>query len=199
VSIANTLKELRNAVTALRRDAKHLLCDSFYCNPRELTASRAVYLTLTPELRLLANYRFYSALHRAGHIWSAQLAYLRTKQRFGCDLHPASNIAPGLRIVHAQDVVVGPEVQLGRDVVLFNGITLGNKLGRTNFLGMPVVGDGVMVGAGAKLLGPIRVGTNSRIGANSVVLSDIPDGGIAVGAPARVIRTDREHTSKQPS
>lgn len=117
----------------------------------------------------------------------AQLLYLRTKQRFACDLHPAAAIGAGLRIVHAQDVVVGPDVQLGADVVLFNGITLGNKLGRASYLGMPRLGDAVLVGAGAKLLGPIRVGSRARIGANAVVLTDVPESGIAVGVPARLV------------
>jgi serine O-acetyltransferase len=189
VSIARTLKELRNAAKALRQDAKHLLCDSFYGTPRELTVTRAAYLALTPELRLLANYRFYSAMHRAGHIWTAQLGYLRAKQRFGCDLHPASDIGPGLRLVHAQDLVVGPDARLGKDVVLFNGITFGNKLGRDSWTGMPVVGDSVLVGAGAKILGPITIGEGARIGANAVVLNDVPKNGVAVGAPARVVST----------
>lgn len=199
MSFSNAIKELRDAARALRSDAEHLLCGTFYQNPRAMTAARGVYLTLTPELRLLANYRFYSALHRAGYVRSAQLAYLRAKQRFGCDLHPASDIGPGLRIVHAQDIVVGPDAHLGRDVVLFNGITLGNKLGRTSYLGMPRVGDWVLIGAGAKLLGPIAVGRGARIGANAVVLADVPEGAIAVGAPARIIGTDpADRTARQP-
>lgn len=186
MAFAKTLQELRRSAAALRADASHALIDSML-RRLPLTPARAAYLAMVPEVRVVAAYRFYSALHRAGHVRLAQLAYLRAKRRYGCDLHPAAEIGPGLRIAHAQDIVVGPEVRVGSEVMIFNGVTLGNKLGRTAWLGMPRVGDAAVLGTGAKILGAVEVGARSRVGANAVVLTDVPPDATAVGAPARVV------------
>ncbi len=109
----------------------------------------------------------------------------------GVDIHPGARIGPGLFIDHGMGTVIGATAEIGRDVTLLHQVTLGARGGaRQGSCGKrhPTVGDRVVVGAGAKLLGPIRIGSDARIGANAVVLEDVPAGATAVGVPARIAR-----------
>jgi serine O-acetyltransferase len=105
----------------------------------------------------------------------------------GADIAWSARIGPGLVLWHPTGVVIGPRVVVGRDARVQQGITLGAARSRTGKDGDPVLGDGVYVGAGARVLGPVRVGDRARIGANAVVLTDVPDDASAVGVPARII------------
>jgi serine O-acetyltransferase len=105
----------------------------------------------------------------------------------GADIAWSARIGPGLVLWHPTGVVIGPRVVVGRDARVQQGITLGAARSRTGKDGDPVLGDGVYVGAGARVLGPVRVGDRARIGANAVVLIDVPDDASAVGVPARII------------
>lgn len=103
----------------------------------------------------------------------------------GIEIHPGAQIGRRLFIDHGMGVVIGETSVVGDDVVLFHGATLGGKSmkrGKRH----PTLGDGVMVGAGAKILGPVWVGDNAQVGANAVVVKDVPPGAIAVGVPATV-------------
>lgn len=119
-------------------------------------------------------------------LWShhcAILAHWCKARAIGCagvEIHPAARIGPGFALVHSVGIVVGKDVVAGRDLVLFHGVTLGDGQGRSGS-GQPVIGDRVRIGAGAKVLGPIRVGDGARIGANAVVLADVPAGATVVG------------------
>jgi serine O-acetyltransferase len=109
----------------------------------------------------------------------------------GVDIHPGALIGEGLFIDHGMGTVIGETVEIGRDVTLFHQVTLGARGGsRPSGKGKrhPTLGDRVTVGAGAKLLGPIRVGDDARVGANAVLLTDLPARATAVGVPARIIR-----------
>jgi serine O-acetyltransferase len=112
----------------------------------------------------------------------SQLARLLT----GIEIHPGADVGPGLFIDHGMGAVIGETAVVGRGVTLFHGVTLGGVDGRPGRR-HPWVGDGVVIGAGAKVLGALCVGEGARIGAQSVVLSDVPPGATAVGIPARVI------------
>jgi serine O-acetyltransferase len=104
----------------------------------------------------------------------------------GIEIHPGARIGAGLFIDHGMGVVIGETAIVGDDVLLFHGVTLGgvdDRLGRRH----PRLGDGVVVGAGAKILGPLDIGRGARIGAQAVVLADVPANATAVGIPARVI------------
>lgn len=103
----------------------------------------------------------------------------------GVEIHPGARIGRRLFIDHGMGVVVGETAEVGDDVVLFHGSTLGAKALRRGKR-HPTVGDHVVVGAGAKVLGPVWVGDGAQIGANAVVIADVPPGAIAVGVPARV-------------
>ncbi len=107
----------------------------------------------------------------------------------GVEIHPAARIGPGLFIDHGLGVVVGETAEVGRDVTLYQGVTLGG----TGFAGgkrHPTVGDEVVVGSGAKLLGPIEVGDRAKVGANSVVISDVPADATVVGNPGHPVRVN---------
>jgi serine O-acetyltransferase len=178
---------LLETAAAMRADLAHYLDGPFHDTPLRLTPVRVLRAALTPEVQLVASYRVYHALHTAGLRWPAYALYLASKHHFGCDIAPDAKIGPGLRISHCSDIVVGPDASVGAECVVFNGVTLGNRHLTRDGWGMPTVGDGVMLGTGAKLLGAIEVGDGAVVGANSVVLADVPQGARAVGNPARVL------------
>lgn len=110
----------------------------------------------------------------------------------GCDLSTDAEIGPGLNIPHPSGVVIGNKVRIGCRAYILQGVTLGGRAGACDKDGrtQPWLGDDVLVGAGAKLLGPVHIGDNVDIGANAVVVHDIPSNSTAVGIPARPIRKD---------
>lgn len=94
-----------------------------------------------------------------------------------------AELGPGLVILHSLGIVINSEVRAGRNLVLEHGVTIGAEKGQS-----PILGDNVFVGAGAKIIGPVRIGSDVKVGANAVVTRDLPDGATAVGIPARVIK-----------
>lgn len=115
----------------------------------------------------------------------ARLLSQATRAATGVEIHPAADLGRRLFIDHGMGVVIGETAVLGDDVVLFHGATLGGKAmhhGKRH----PTLGDGVVVGAGAKILGPVWIGSGAQIGANAVVITDVPAGAIAVGVPAKI-------------
>ncbi|WP_123917513.1 serine O-acetyltransferase EpsC [Georgenia muralis] len=102
----------------------------------------------------------------------------------GIEIHPGAVLGRRLFIDHGMGVVIGETAEVGEDVVLFHGTTLGG-VSMSRGKRHPTIGDRVLIGAGAKVLGPIRVGSDARVGANAVVVKDVPPGAVAVGVPAR--------------
>ena len=109
----------------------------------------------------------------------------------GIEIHPAAKIGRRFFIDHGMGVVIGETAIVGDDVVLYQGVTLGGT-GKEKGKRHPTVGDGVVIGAGAKVLGSISIGSNVNIGANSVVLKDVPENSTVVGIPGRVVRMNGE-------
>ncbi|NIT24471.1 MAG: serine O-acetyltransferase, partial [Candidatus Aminicenantes bacterium] len=105
----------------------------------------------------------------------------------GIEIHPGAKIGPGFFIDHGMGVVIGETSEIGEDVTLFQGVTLGGT-GKEKGKRHPTLGNRVVVGAGAKVLGGISVGDNVKIGANSVVLRSVPPDSTVVGIPGRIIR-----------
>jgi len=105
----------------------------------------------------------------------------------GIEIHPGAKIGKRLVIDHGMGIVIGETAEIGDDCLIYHGVTLGGT-GKDQGKRHPTIGNNVLIGAGAKVLGPFTVGNNSRIAANSVVLSEIPDDSTAVGVPARVIK-----------
>ena len=133
-------------------------------------------------------------MHRAAHLLYMNNFRLAAKivsqvSRFftGIEIHPAAFIGKRLLIDHGMGVVIGETAVIGDDCTLFHGVTLGGT-GKKRGKRHPTLCDGVFVGSGAKILGDIEIGRGAKIGANAVVLTDIPDNTTAVGAPARVVR-----------
>jgi serine O-acetyltransferase len=130
--------------------------------------------------------------HRVSHgLWRRRL-YLVGRLvshigRFftGIEIHPGATVGPGFFIDHGMGIVIGETAEIGENVTLYHGVTLGGVSWRREKR-HPTIGDHVVVGAGAKILGPIVVGSHSRIGANSVVVKDVPPESVVVGVPGRV-------------
>jgi serine O-acetyltransferase len=123
--------------------------------------------------------------------WLSQHAKFRT----GIEIHPAAKIGKGLFIDHGTGVVIGETAEIGDNCTIYQGVTLGGT-GKDKGKRHPTLGNNVMVGAGAKILGPFKVGDNAKIGSNALVLSEVPANGTAVGVPARVVRVNGKKVSK---
>ena len=133
-------------------------------------------------------------MHRAAHrMWSrggrwrlpARLVSQAARAATGVEIHPGATIGKRLFIDHGMGVVIGETAEVGDDVLLYHGVTLGGRsLSRVKR--HPTVGDRVTIGAGARVLGPIRVGPEAQIGANAVVVKDVPPRAVATGIPAKV-------------
>ncbi|MGC3895543.1 serine O-acetyltransferase [Pseudomonas urmiensis] len=106
---------------------------------------------------------------------------------FASDISLRSRIGAGLVIMHGHDIVIGSQVVIGRNCKILNGVTLGNKDTEASVNQQPVLGDNVIVGSGAKILGAIKLGDNVKVGANTVVLIDVPPGSTIVGVPGRCV------------
>jgi len=135
--------------------------------------------------------------HRISHwLWNrgarlaARVFAELTRILTGVEIHPAAVLGAGLFIDHATGVVIGETAEMGEDVTIFHGVTLGGT-GRVTGKRHPTVGDRVTIGAGAKILGPIKIGDDSRVGANAVVVKDVPSSAVVVGVPGQIVSRAR--------
>ena len=143
--------------------------------------------------------------HRIAHrLWCANAKFLArglastARMLTGVDIHPAAHLGSRLFIDHALGVVIGETAVVGDDVTIYQGVTLGGtSLAREKR--HPTIGDRVVIGSGAKILGAITIGDDSRIGANAVVLHPVPPNSVVVGIPGRVIARTRQASSGAPS
>ncbi len=138
-------------------------------------------------LHALLAYRVAHKLYINNMPFPARLVSQLARMLTGIEIHPAAKIGRGLFIDHGSGVVIGETAEIGDDCTLYQGVTLGGT-GKHTGKRHPTLGDNVMVGAGAKVLGPFKVGSNSKIAAGAVVLDEIPENSTAVGIPARVVR-----------
>lgn len=157
------------------------------CERDPAARSRAEVLLLYSGLHALMLYRLSHALHRSGHYFAARLVSQSGRFLTGIEIHPGAEIGEGLFIDHGSGVVIGETAIIGDNCTLYQGVTLGGT-GKDTGKRHPTLGDGVMVGAGAKLLGNFTVGDGAKIAAGAVVLGDVPAEATAVGIPARVVR-----------
>ncbi len=141
--------------------------------------------------KALRSHRRAHRLYQKGHTLLARWVSQRLVRRTGIEIHPAATIGKRFFIDHGTGVVIGETTEIGDDCTIYQGVTLGGT-GKDQGKRHPTLGNNVMVGAGAKVLGPITIGNNVRIAAGAVVLTDIPDNCTAVGIPAKVVRRDGE-------
>jgi serine O-acetyltransferase len=160
-------------------------------------AARSAWEVLTcyPGFHALLIHRFAHTLWRAGLRWLARLVSHFSRWITGIEIHPGATIGRRVFIDHGMGVVIGETAEIGDDTTLYHGVTLGgtswNK-GKRH----PTLGRSVVVGAGAKLLGPIVVGDGAKVGSNAVVVKDVPPGATAVGIPAKIIE-DRHEQARE--
>lgn len=151
--------------------------------------SKIEVLLLYPSIHAQIAYNISHFLYK--HKWFFLARIVSQISRFftGIEIHPGAKIGKGLCIDHGMGVVIGETAEIGNDVLIYHGVTLGGT-GKDKGKRHPTIGDNVVIGAGAKVLGPIYIGNKSKIGANAVVVRDVPEGATAVGIPAKnIIRT----------
>lgn len=146
-------------------------------------------LFLYPSYKAIRSYRRAHWFHTHGHTFIARWISQRARHKTGIEIHPAAKIGKGLFIDHGAGVVIGETTEIGDYCTLYQNVTLGGT-GKDVGKRHPTLGNNVMVGAGARVLGPFRIGDNSKIAANAVVLEEVPPNCTAVGVPARVVRRD---------
>lgn len=147
---------------------------------------RALIFFTHQGIHAILSHRLAHLLDKKGHKISAKLISQASRFFTGIEIHPSAKIGKRLLIDHGAGVVIGETAVIGDDCTIFQGVTLGGT-GKERGKRHPTLKNGVFVGAGAKILGNIQIGSNAKIGANAVVLNDIPDGTTAVGVPARII------------
>ena len=144
---------------------------------------------------LYSGFRAVRAYRRAHWCYRHNLKFIarwisqHARHKTGIEIHPGATIGKGLFIDHGMGVVIGETAEIGDYCTLYQGVTLGGT-GKDHGKRHPTLGNNVMVGAGAKVLGPFRVGDNARVAAGAVVLSEVPENATAVGVPAKIVRVN---------
>ncbi|MBD7910330.1 MULTISPECIES: serine O-acetyltransferase EpsC [Clostridium] len=152
--------------------------------------SKLEVFLLYPSIHALIAYRFSHFLYKNKAFLLARIISQFSRFFTGIEIHPGATIGRGLFIDHGMGVVIGETAEVGNDVTIYHGVTLGGT-GKDKGKRHPTIGNNVVIGAGAKVLGPIYVGDGAKIGANSVVLKDVVPKSTAVGAPAKnIVKTD---------
>ena len=179
------LRSLARVARELRRDV-HAARDR---DPAARGVGPAEILATWPGIHALLAHRIAHAMHAAGVPMLPRVISMFVRAFTGIEIHPAAHIGEGLFIDHGAGVVIGETAEIGDNVTLYQGVTLGGT-GFATGKRHPTVQDNVTIGSGAKLLGPITVGHGAKIGANSVVITDVPPNSTVVGNPGHPVRVD---------
>ena len=156
--------------------------------------SKLEILLLYPGVHATLYYKLAHFLHVHGLKFFARLISQWARLFTGIEIHPGATIGRRLVIDHGMGIVIGETAEVGDDVLLYQGVTLGGT-GKDQGKRHPTIGNNVLIGSGAKVLGPFKVGDGARIAANAVVLREIPDNSTAVGVPAHVVKIAGERVS----
>jgi serine O-acetyltransferase len=178
-----------DAFASVAREVREDLAAAQQRDPAARSVGRVEMLLTYRGVQALLSHRVCHALYAAGvPLLPRWLAYATTAVT-GVEIHPAARIGRGLFIDHGVGVVIGETAEVGDDVTIYQGVTLGGT-GFARGKRHPTVGNEVMIGAGSALLGPIVIGERSKIGANSVVIHDVPPNSTVVGNPGHPVRVD---------
>ena len=177
-TLTRVTRELRRDVTAAHER-----------DPAARGVSSLEVLAAWPGVHALLSHRVAHVMHEAGVPFVPRTLALVTRAVTGIEIHPAAQVGEGLFIDHGNGVVIGETAEIGENVTLYQGVTLGGT-GFATGKRHPTVQDNVTIGSGAKLLGPITIGHGAKIGANSVVIHDVPPNSTVVGNPGHPVRVD---------
>ena len=154
---------------------------------RDPAIHTAMEVFLYPSFKVMLHYRLAHKLYVKKHYFLARWVSQRGVRKTGIEIHPGAVIGKGFFIDHGNGVIIGETAVIGDNVTLYQGVTLGGA-GKRH----PTVGNNVMISAGAKVLGSFKIGDNSKIGAGSVVLNEVPPGSTVVGVPGRVVKRKKQ-------
>ncbi len=146
-------------------------------------------IALYQGLKAVRSHRKAHWFYKHNMLFLARWISQRNRKKTGIEIHPGAKIGKGLLIDHGMGVVIGETTEIGDNCTIYQGVTLGGT-GKDKGKRHPTLGNNVLVGAGAKVLGPIKIGDNVKIAANAVVLQEVPPNSTAVGVPARVVKRD---------
>ena len=149
--------------------------------------SKLEILLLYPGVHAIIRHRIAHWLYCRRLFFLARCVSQWNRRKTGIEIHPGAKIGRRFVIDHGMGIVIGETAEVGDDVLLYHGVTLGGT-GKDQGKRHPTIGNNVLIGCGAKVLGPFKVGDNSRIASNSVVLTEVPEDATAVGVPARLVR-----------
>lgn len=150
---------------------------------------------LYPSFRTQIYHKISKLFYKHNYFFMARLISEFAKRRTGIEIHPGATIGKSLFIDHGMGVVIGETCIIGNNVVMFHGVTLGGAGNEKTKKRHPTICDNVFIGSGAKVLGNITIGENSKVGANAVVLKDVPKNTTVVGVPAKIVDKKRHKPS----
>ena len=181
-------KATRSAVDTVTAIRDEIATDIAAVRQRDPAArSDLEILLLYSGVHAILAYRVAHKLYLSKHYFAARAVSQWARHKTGIEIHPGATIGKGLFIDHGMGVVIGETTEIGDNCTLYQGVTLGGT-GKDTGKRHPTLGNNVLVGAGAKVLGPFKISDNSKIAANAVVLEEVPENSTAVGIPARVVR-----------
>lgn len=151
---------------------------------------------LYPSFKAVLRHRVAHKLYKNKHYFLARWYAQRSVRKTGIEIHPGATIGKGLFIDHGHGVIIGETTIIGDNVTIYQGVTLGGT-GKEQGKRHPTIGNNVMISAGAKILGSFTIGENSKIGAGSVVLSEVPPNSTVVGVPGRVVKRDNVRVPRE--
>lgn len=151
---------------------------------------------LYPSFKVMLSYRRAHKLYKKGHYFWARWISQKAARKTGIEIHPGATIGKGLFIDHGNGVIIGETTIIGDNCTLYQGVTLGGT-GKEQGKRHPTLGNNVMVSAGAKILGSFKIGDNSKVGAGSVVLEEVPPNSTVVGVPGRVVKRNDVHLPQE--
>ena len=149
---------------------------------------------LYPGFKAIRMHRRAHFYYKHGLMFLARYVSQKAARKTGIEIHPGATIGRRLVIDHGTGIVIGETTEIGDDVLIYQGVTLGGT-GKDTGKRHPTIGNNVMISAGAKVLGPFKIGDNSRVAAGAVVLEEVPPNSTVVGVPARVVRQDGKKVS----
>jgi serine O-acetyltransferase len=171
------IKNIRNEIRVIRE--------------RDPAIHSSLEVFLYPSFKVMLHYRIAHRLYQNGHFFLARWISQHAVRKTGIEIHPGAVIGDNFFIDHGNGVIIGETAVVGNNVTLYQGVTLGGT-GKEHGKRHPTIGDNVMISAGAKIIGSFKIGENSKIGAGSVVIEEVPPNCTVVGVPGRIVRRNNQ-------